>query len=132
MFCFSSRIPSSFLKLSHIPSAEMSKSRFAEIFLSPHRPIPPLKALSPCIPPSCLLIPHFAKPMVGPLYHMLHVLFCLSLTVSATYSHYRSPFQFTQTSGSTSWATLAGRLDSRSIVMVSWLTETSWGRTEIT
>lgn len=70
--------------------------------------------------------------MFGPIYHILNVLICLPLTVLVTCSHYRPPFQSTQTSGSTSWATLAGRLDSRSIVMVSWLTEIYWGRTEIT
>lgn len=65
-------------------------------------------------------------------YRISYVSLCLSLTVWPTCSHYRPPSQFTQTNGSTSWETLAGRLDSRSILMVSWWTEMYWGRTEIT
>lgn len=59
--------------------------------------------------------------------------FCsLQLYVYSTFHHFRPPFLFTQTNGSTSWETSAGRLDSRSIPMVSWWTLMHWERAEIT
>ena len=88
--------------------------------------------MSSCISPSFFTHPTSRQTGVGPFYQIFHVLICLPLAVPVTYSHYRHPFQFTQTNGFTSWATSAGRLDSRSIVMVSSLTEIYWGRSEIT
>ena len=69
--------------------------------------------------------------LLGQTTHSLY-LSRTSLSVWPEYSHYRPPSQFPQTGGSTSWETSAGRLDCRSILMVSWWTEMYWGRTEIT